>query len=85
MKALRQRIGCGLNPARDQVRALRAAGMSIEEIHRAIDLHGRPGLAPWTWTARVTGTRNDPRGGMSAAEILAYGRQDNGSPAKENP
>lgn len=81
-KALRLRLGSSINPCRDQVRALVAAGWSLQAIRVAVERHGEPGLAPWDWTKRARGTSERPahRGTPNVSEILAAGQR---SPEQE--
>lgn len=71
---LRERLGCGIAQAKDQVRALRAAGWDDLRLESAITQHAEPGLAPWDWTKRVRGLSQNGAPASGAAAILEWGR-----------
>lgn len=77
-RALKKRLGCGLDRARDQITTLLDHGLDLETIDAAIPTVGRGGMAPWVFTAKLTGhDASADSKGMSAAEILQWGK--NGS------
>jgi hypothetical protein len=66
---LAQRLGSGKKVCNDQIRALRAAGWTDERLSAAIESHAKPGLAPWTWTAKVNGTNSARNGALTADDF----------------
>lgn len=77
-RALKAKIGCGLDRARDQIHALVNSGLAHEAIFQAIERYGVGGMPPWEFTAKVTGYVSGSRKGMTAREILEWGK-DGGS------
>lgn len=75
-RALATALGSSLRPCRDQIRALQAAGWSIERIHAAIAEHAEPGLSPWDWTKRAVGKAPPGQGrpGATGASLHEWAR-----------
>lgn len=60
---LKNKLGCGVQQSRNQIKALREAGWGDEKIVKAIHEHATPGTPPWDWTKKVMSmvqTRKEP-------------------------
>ena len=56
-RVLKATIGATSLPAcRSQLKSLETAGWSVEQMLSSIKEHGAPGLAPWEWTQKATGS-----------------------------